>query len=343
MKVVISPRGSISWTRDSRKSLETHVLRDKLTEEQRWRSECIRQHGIEKTLDFYAARNGLVNPLEFPKKYPSCSLPRSRSLTRRGGNRLRDGAAVLEEKFKQPGYLAFDTYTFPPEFDELHDPNRISKLVSLFQDKLRYHYRNAGCEFLYQYVIEFHPRREGSEGRRIPHIHALRVAGKKKWSPIIGKHLLLKLWREACEKVYGITVSVERFRPSTRTEYVKKSAGAYMAKYLSKTNSSENSCPSMRERQVAIRQWWGMTRGILVLIRKSTKIFSGSGVRGFLDSLDSSCLFKYREVVVVTKAGYELTVGGVFYPQERRRCAGLVRFLIRQIECPNLQDSFRVV
>lgn len=319
MLAIIHPSGKVSYSIERKKPLERVPETVAPPEGHRRDVLCHLKHaGFEATREYYESHPpspyGLVPGSESAKTDREHHKSPRLGLTRKGQNRLREGASALEIRYGSRGRLAFDTLTFPPEFDQEHNAERLSATIKHFLNSIRHYYLKAGVPFLYQYVIEIHPNR--SQDLPIPHIHVLRLSGAKAWHWIISKEALNTIWKRSVLKFYPNNCdSVPNFRPSTRTEFVKKSVGGYMAKYLSKSGTDCQLGKGFSE-LLSLGQWWGQSPLLLKLLKGFTHRFRGWQADYLIELFAEKEGFSHCKIEL-DYDGRKICVGGVYYPKSK--------------------------
>jgi hypothetical protein len=310
----LHPSGKVTWGAIANRSPLQPIYKASAEEREEARifRVCLKHHGSEKTLAFKTSHSiGLSNASNLTN--PGTAKAPRLNLTRRGRGRLREGCAVLDRYYGK-GLIAFDTLTFPPELDLYHTGERVSAAIHEFFKGLRYYYLKAGVKQLWCYVVELHPKRSVREGVPIPHVHVCRLGASRRWQPIISKLLLMSLWKKAVLRAYkgcGVTGDTS-FSSSTSTEWVQKSVGAYLGKYLSKGCKNTQESLGLRS-HLSLGQWWGMSALLLLAVRKDTLSFSGSEAYLVLDLVEGQGEYRHIKRCLEVQ-GEPKVIGGVFYP-----------------------------
>jgi len=153
----------------------------------------------------------------------------SRGLTSHGKRLLRSAASVMELELGKY-VLGFWTATLPyVQQSELElVALRSSRIIHLLTAKLRYHQEKHGLSGLFCGCWEL-------QSRGALHLHMCLHTKKGRWDKgyLITSELLDALWRESVETVCPELPPVS-WVASCEISPVRKSVGAYMAKYISK-------------------------------------------------------------------------------------------------------------
>lgn len=205
----------------------------------------------------------------------------TKGITSLGKSTLRQATHYLEDRYGRTN-LAFFTGTLPPEYLEKLQPKIWSRVVDEFTQNLRAHLERAG---LCTYVVgctEIQTKR-GAETDGIPPLHVhLVFQGRhpgKHWagSPSYFK----RLWQKAVQSQFGFKGD---FKAATRIEPVKRSAVAYLAKYISK---GEKDMAKFKT-DLLPSSWWTCTRELVRFVRSRMVFIRGEWASSIRDWLKGS-------------------------------------------------------
>ena len=198
-------------------------------------------------LDLALARNS--------KRPPRYGL---KGLTSQGRRQIWRSLALLEE---QRSKLVFWTVTLP---EEAVVQLGALDAVAAFQDRLRLELLRqlelAGAPLLVIGVAELQPARTMREIRPAPHWHVVfpNRRSSRKGDYWLKLEVLDRVIASACWSA-GIRGKVN-LRRAGRTEPIKKSVRAYMAKYMSKGSQDCRRWVGSEHESLLPRQWWFWSR-----------------------------------------------------------------------------------
>ncbi|MFN7662551.1 MAG: hypothetical protein ACK5PQ_02370 [Alphaproteobacteria bacterium] len=167
--------------------------------------------------------------------------PRGRKgITGKGKRMTRNGAWLLQKAFGKK-QLGFATVTLPSFPDDpvafLLLVNDWSELVRQFFQQLTRYLRRSGFQARWVGVTEIQPKRLKERGEAAPHLHFVYHAHNGDYRWFITANEMRRIWKqvlEACIKKWtDVEYSVDT-SAAIDTQSVKKDAGAYLAKYMSK-------------------------------------------------------------------------------------------------------------
>lgn len=182
-------------------------------------------------------------PLDLTYAANSHKAPRGQTgLTRHGRRRVREAAWALENVFGRQN-LALGTATLPELTDSQWGAlcDGWVEVVRQFYQGLDREHRRWGVHLGRVGVVELQSRRGQKTGRFYPHLHFVyvcRLPGMAKGTWLIDTARLRLLWFRAVNSVMpdGEKIGYARFLGSMDTHVVRKSAGAYISKYMTKGN-----------------------------------------------------------------------------------------------------------
>lgn len=229
-------------------------------------------------------------------------------LTAEGRRKVMFGCQELGNRFGKD-CLTFATVTLPkmpigitegwPSFRRL-----VLKAV-------QYHLERRGlCTWVVD-VTENQEARSRREGRICPHLHMVFQGRKRRGSWAISPKLMTKIARQAFATVFGNEAGLD-FKAATNIQRVKKDAGRYMAKYMSKGMQgiqSENVGDTKLE---YVSSWYGLSRELLILYKRSIVTLRNADATGFMAWLHRHAelfLSRSRSILARTAGGVEYAVG----------------------------------
>lgn len=189
-------------------------------------------------------------------------------LTSKGKVTVREAAYALQEKYGKWN-LTFWTCTLPQLSSEdcVSVCTNWASVMKNLREKVKYHLELAGLPTNIVGVTELQPERWRRTLFPGWHIHWLFVGRKSTGDWALDTELGDKLWREAIEEHCSGKYD---FSGSCRLEPIRKSAGGYMAKYMSKGSSSALEVESAFPGCVP-SSWYVCTRALSQWVKKSTR------------------------------------------------------------------------
>lgn len=224
-----------------------------------------------------------------------------KGITIKGRRTVEEGCYLLERKYGRR--LGFYTLTCPYTEDTMvYEFNRnISEIQRRFFQEVRREFERYNMVFSYVSVLEIQASRFESSGVPALHIHYVcpcYVPGT--WEFVLTADEIRNLWKRVTEAVCGLSANVEAAVDCTT---VKRSAAAYLSKYLSKGGAEIRFLGSVAPSQIP-RQWWSVSSSIRKAIRAATVVLptevSEYILYGGGSSSDSLLRFLYyRRIYVV--------------------------------------------
>lgn len=243
-----------------------------------------------------------------------------KGITTYGRRVISCSALLLQERFGRKR-LGFGTATVPPLTREgLESCNENwSYITRRFFEEITRVLERRGKEFLYVSCTEIQEQRFNKTGFPYPHLHWVYVARESantEW--YISASLLRSIWRRVLLKTLGSDsfisdVCQKGFGASIDCSTIKKSASAYIGKYMSKGTATVDSMKAAGFK-FHPKQWWSACKTVKEMFKRSVI---------HLDSTTCSCFFydleRYLERKIVIWHKYLYKVIG-----EVDRCIGLV-------------------
>lgn len=242
---------------------------------------------------------GVLTPPLVHQTVESCENPKNSrkaclGMTKAMSRNIRNACFVLQEKYGKDR-LSFLTLTVPDLPQEGLEAVCINwdKLVHRFNDWLRLKLKAKGMEFEYVYCTEIQLKRLQKRGEYAPHLHMVfrgRYGKKSAWA--VTPKQCRQEWVRAIRSVFS---GVFKSDACENLQVVKRSAGGYLSKYMSKTS---NSIPQDAGSSVIVRlrtQWGGMSRSLSRAIRQAKCTFRGTQDRGFNTAVFLRCVPRLLE------------------------------------------------
>lgn len=246
-------------------------------------------------------------------------------ITRFGRRMVKNGAVLLEKKYGI-GRLGFITATIPT-FDQVTIgviASNWSEVTRRFFQKLKRHLERLNLPLEIVCCTEIQEKRFRRDGVVAPHLHFIYVCKQqtheKKFN--ILACLLRRYWRDSVMQVVkkecGLPNQHVSFSASIDAQVIRKSAAAYLGKYISKGGEILQELIEKGFEEHFPKQWWTASKVMKAMIKDSI-IRLDSDCCNFMfynlgnciaDGWLSWCNF----VDVETKPGEYMTVGcvGVF-------------------------------
>lgn len=213
--------------------------------------------------------NGLKSSREFRGNYGT------HGITSFGRKFVKNGSLLLEQHFGRRR-LGFVTCTIPSLPEELHKRlnGKWGEVVRRFFQKLKRQLAKISKPLIYISVSEIQEKRFHNSGIPAPHLHFVYVCRSSRnsryWLYICQIH---RAWNAAVREGialcgYPFTMSPLPGWGSVHAKTVRKSAGAYLGKYVSK------GCKVLQEMKEAgwvefPKQWWSTCRFCRTLFKNS--------------------------------------------------------------------------
>lgn len=243
-----------------------------------------------------------------------------RGITLFGKRNLRNIPLLLQKKFGIKR-LGFYTATLPVLSEDALELalDRWGEIVRRFFQKLKRLYKKRGREFWYISCTEIQESRYESYGMPYPHLHWVAESRPKRF----GNFTLLAndiriAWMQTVKEVLhpckdGFPETEQAYQACIDAQVVKKSAAAYLGKYVSKGVKVVNKMIEDGYEYLP-RQWWSASMNCKKLFKKSLIHLcpetSHSIFYGLDDYLESGLLtYGDRNYVVFKSSGNEVCIG----------------------------------
>lgn len=194
------------------------------------------------------------------------------------GKRTVKGAAALLEKKYGKSRLGFGTLTIPG-----YSANQIkiltskwSNVVRVFFQKLKREIEKVNGVYRVVAVTEIQPDRFYEEGIIAPHIHFVYVCREiRKKGFYVSSDLFRYLWKGTLRNILGRfndeTGREVTFGASLDTQVVKKSAAAYLGKYMTKGGKVIEDIWEENRQEELPHSWWSIDDCLRKIYKSSIK------------------------------------------------------------------------
>lgn len=194
-------------------------------------------------------------------------------------------SCFLLEKMYGLERLSFATLTIPPDIGQV-TTEQWSGIQHRLHDALRQHLLENNLPDYIVGCVEIQEKRLSTHGGIWLHIHCVfvgRESPKASW--VVTKEGLREMWRSALERALGKSMKTIYFGAATRIERIKKSAAAYLGKYLSKSTKSIQTLVDSGYEHLLPATWVMRTLSMLRLMRSQTLRIEGPEVDQLLDGI----------------------------------------------------------
>ena len=139
--------------------------------------------------------------------------------------------------------------------------------------------KRAGLDGNIVYVSEYQESREAKYGTRVLHLHLLFCARglQRRWAYDCQHYR--RRWSEALIAVLGDAARNASFESSENIEGIRKSAGSYLGKYMSKGSTSADGGSSDQGADDHPRAWHGISRDLLRKVVSNIREWFGSAAK----------------------------------------------------------------
>ena len=250
----------------------------------------------------------------------------SKGITAKGKRTVSCSALLLEKKYGKKR-LGFGTATLPPLDKEGLEEclKNWGEITRRFFQEIKRVMERKGHKFLYVAVTEIQEKRFKREGMPYPHLHWVYVAkdkANKDW--YVSASLLRTIWRRIIVKTikkgkFVRNPSQKEFAASINCSTIRKSASAYIGKYMSKGSVTIASMQKAGFNNYPA-QWWTACKAVKAMFVKSIIKLDSATCADFMDNLES---FLKLKIVVWAKYIHRLI-------DQEERCFGLVGRLSKQ-------------
>lgn len=319
------PNGEFGISR-LRRTGTTGALQTKLSERQKWVSQCVRVHGVFETIRYTSGTDSsllsvamheesqAVDPFGLSPRANSHRAKRgSKGITGRGRKMVRNGAYLLEKQFGIQ-HLSFLTLTLPDlkggQWNQL--VNGWSEIVRVFLNWLKRRLTGCGLPGLIVSVTELQELRVTQDGVPALHLHMLFVGRKRKQSWAIKPQEFRESWLRAIGTQVEKLEECENKESCENVERVKKSAEKYLGKYMSKGLKAVQQNAEKLSEYGFPSTWWNATHDMKRWVKRCIKQLP-SEVAQWLQYLvmerDKTMFLYSMTAQIQTTMNFTLTVG----------------------------------
>lgn len=261
-------------------------------------SECVSPLGLSKV-----AKN------HKPRK------PRGRKGMTRYGKRLIVNSCILLERKYGRKHLSFLTLTLPPQCEEGNSKTyQESK-----RQMLQWLSRRLGSQGLPTQIIgctELQGTRYANSGAFALHEHWVFVGRKPYSSWGLSPSEIQSQWLSILRNVYRVSIPLESSTAAASIEAVRTSAGAYLGKYMSKSEAVVEVAIENGDVDKLPSSWVSKTQSMLKMFQSSISILKGDDAILWLDYLTGigSHLCRWsRHIYISGRDGHDVWVAFTGY------------------------------
>lgn len=245
--------------------------------------------------------------------------PAPRPRARRGlkgissyGRKIVAGSCYRLEQESPAMTLTFATLTLPhvsPEMN-LAVAEQSSRWLKVLNQRIKRRLQSSGLPGEIVAVLEFQPKRRESSGLPVLHVHMVfrgRHTRRSAW--VISYRWLREVWREVMISVHPDFEQCD-FSASENVQPVKRSAAAYLGKYLSKGAEYLGPISSVTPEYVP-RSWWSVSHTLRQRVLAARVKLAGeiaSAFLGYVEPKPADVIY-IRSVKIATQDGCEISVG----------------------------------
>lgn len=221
---------------------------------------------------------------------------------------VRNGIYRLEEKHGKHN-LAFATYTFPQLSSKQLQCVRDnwSEIERQFLQAIKRKLEAAGIVPEIVYVTEIQMKRYETYGQLVPHLHLVFQSRKNRYADYaISKEENTAIWNRIVNNILiAADDEIVEMPYAADIQKIKKSAQAYMSKYMSKGSSVVKKIGEVAPNMWQPKSWWGMSLSLRRWVKENTKILADRTKRWIKDNLHhwiedlENSPFHYLHVVTI--------------------------------------------
>jgi hypothetical protein len=221
-----------------------------------------------------------------------------KGITGLGSRMVRNGCHLLESHYGKER-LVMLTPTLPQKTPYFHYwILGWSEIVRRFIQELQRELRRQKAPDHIIGVTELHPQSSERLGFGVPHLHLVLVNWDGKTRDKDGKKVYYistdkfrELWQRTLKNV---AISLEIYNennediplPRVHSQTIKKSAEAYLGKYLSKGKESIKKLESKGVKEICVSHWWHCTKGLRNIIKSSIRAVPVTVINAILAKTD---------------------------------------------------------
>lgn len=241
--------------------------------------------------------------------------PRGRKgLTRYNKRFVVNSVTLLERKYEKK-CLSFLTLTLPAECAS-RAPELYAECKRQMSQWLQRRLVRCGLPDLLIGCTEVQSGRLASKGQFALHEHWIFVGrGRHKtWS--LRPSEVQEVWLRILDNVYKLAGSIDKRGAATRIESIKKSAAAYLGKYVSKGEKCVQQLIQDGYEEFLPSSWVTKTASMLAMFRASIVNIEGELAQTLMDTLQSNCSIFCRwsrNLRIPIASGVEIWLGFIGY------------------------------
>lgn len=288
-----------------------------LTTDQLFNLTLVRIHGVMETIAAIRANDqpGQSPPIGLSHVSNSHSarpviVRGQKGITSQGRDTVMDACSWLEDTYGK-GRLGFLTCTLPPGVAEKMTGKKWTILVKNFKQKLSRHLASAGGRDEVVGVTEVQTSRFKTSGVVALHLHVVFVAKGENGRYLFNVQRYQECWNECVKYVIGNAENAD-WRASCNIQEVKKSAGNYLAKYMSKGKNLTDEIIQSGGAGRLPASWYFCTKPLRSIVMNAIKVMNHPSTTEALTLLNlyQPSLFRYfREVEIPKPSGGAFTCG----------------------------------
>ena len=281
-------------------------------EHQEWIHNCLQVHSAGITLDYYSQESISLE---------STSDPNSHREKKRGlngisayGRRLVRNAAFRLEKENGMARLSFVTLTLPNvSAGESRDIGRNwSQIVRVFIQKLRRRLQALGLPAEVLAVTEIQTKRTQRDGVLGLHLHMIFVGRHRRTTWALMPKEISAFWQSVLAAYLYEPTGDYDWRAVENVARVRKSASAYLGKYMSKGVSNVVAASEQFGEDAIPTAWYAITSSLRDRTLSRVKLLDNNTCLDLVvaASIESSPFFHYRYPILLSSPGLpDVTIG----------------------------------
>jgi len=252
---------------------------------------------------------GLSNVVNYHK--PSRSRRGQTGISSHGKGFVKFAAEAVERRWGQRNTVMITT-TLPPALPDL-TPEQFAEAKRQFLQSLSRHASKHGFQHWIVSVTEIQERRWESMGGMPLHLHIVMPGRRPYGHWILTPRQVQDMWENAIRNATGNNEEID-WGTSTRIERIRKSASAYIGKYMSKGCSVTRKAMEQGLANLLPSSWYSGTRYLTKLYKRSIRSVSGQHVTAIgywmIEALQE-CFSWAKWVEIPTGEGSKYVVGWV--------------------------------
>lgn len=338
----IWPNGEFGLSREKKYALHRTVHRTS-SEERRWNAVMLKQHGLEKCLEFKNKMEAsddiplFVGGVEVPWEVtdnppPTIGLSMvakshrakrgQKGISRYGGKLVRNATYLLQRETTM-NRISFLTLTLPNVSRE--ESERIcrnwSEIVRVLVQRLRRNLRRGGLPGEIVGCTEIQEGRVALTGVFGLHLHMLFVGRKPKHSWALSSREIRDIWKEILTPYLSSAADRYDWRAVENIEPLKAAKMEYLGKYMSKGLKSCQKINALFPGLTLPCAWYMCTNSLRDRVKKNTIRVSGDLGRVVADVLQEMGKewVRYVAPVKIKVSGGEIPIGYVGRTTEKGR------------------------